>query len=89
MADLIDADFSLHILEALLDDGDEGSRRHQGSIDVGLTDVALYAKGEGRVREAWRKRESLARQTYFDCWGVFFILETKQNVDIPDSCRYL
>lgn len=44
--DLIDADFSLHILQTLLDDGDEGSRGHQGSIDVGLTDVALYAKGE-------------------------------------------
>lgn len=44
--DLIDADFSLHILQALLDDGDEGSRGNQGSIDVGLADVALYAKGE-------------------------------------------
>lgn len=47
VADLIDADFSLHVLQALLDDGDEGSRRHQGSIDVGLTDVALYTEGEG------------------------------------------
>lgn len=47
MADLVDADFSLHVLQALLDDGDEGGRRDQGSIDVGLTDVALYAKGEG------------------------------------------
>lgn len=44
--DLIDADFSLHILQALLDDGDEGSRGHKGSIDVGLADVALYAEGE-------------------------------------------
>lgn len=44
--DLVDADFSLHILQTLLDDGDEGSRGHQGSIDVGLADVALYAKGE-------------------------------------------
>lgn len=45
--DLVDADFSLHILQALLNDGDEGSRGHQRSIDVGLADVALYAKGEG------------------------------------------
>lgn len=44
--DLIDADFSLHVLQALLDDGDEGSRGHQGSIDVGLADMTLYAKGE-------------------------------------------
>lgn len=43
---LIDADFRLHILQALLYNGDEGSRGHQGSIDVGLADVALYAKGE-------------------------------------------
>lgn len=62
MADLIDADFSLHVLQALLDDGDEGSRRHQGSIDVGLTDVALYAKGEGRVREAWQTHSPLAQR---------------------------
>lgn len=52
--DLIDADFSLHVLQALLDDGDEGSRGHQSSINVGLADVALYAKGECRVGEAWR-----------------------------------
>lgn len=44
--DLVDANFSLHILQTLLDDGDEGSRGHQGSIDVGLADVTLYAKGE-------------------------------------------
>ena len=42
--DLVDADFGLHILQALLDDGDERCRGHQGSIDVGLADVALYAK---------------------------------------------
>lgn len=54
-ADLIDADFSLHILQALLDDGDEGCRRNQGSIDVGLAYVALYTKGERWVGEAWRK----------------------------------
>lgn len=44
--DLIDADFSLHILQALLDDTDEGSRGHQSSVDVGLADVRLYAKGK-------------------------------------------
>lgn len=53
--DLVDADFCLHILQALLDYGDEGSRGHQGSIDVWLADVALYAKGESRVGEAWRR----------------------------------
>lgn len=57
--DLIDADFSLHVLQALLDDGDEGSRGHQGSIDIGLADVALYAKGERWVGEAWRRHKHL------------------------------
>lgn len=45
-ADLIYADFSLYVLQALLDDGDEGCRGNQGSIDVGLADVAFYTKGE-------------------------------------------
>lgn len=45
-ADLIDADFSLHVLQALLNDGDERGRGHQGAVNVGLADVALYAKGE-------------------------------------------
>lgn len=45
--DLIDADFSFHVLQALLNDGDESSRGHQCPVDVGLADVALYAKGEG------------------------------------------
>lgn len=57
--DLIDADFSLHILQALLDDRDEGSRGHQGSIDVRLANVALYAKGECRVGEAWWGQDHL------------------------------
>lgn len=57
-ADLIDADFSLHILQAFLDDGDEGSRGHQSSVDVGLADVALYAKGECWVGEACRGKKT-------------------------------
>ncbi len=56
-ANLIDADFSLHILQAFLDDGDEGSRGHQSAVDVGLADVALYAKGERWVGEACRGKE--------------------------------
>lgn len=56
MTDLIDADFCLHVLQALLDDGDKGSRGHQGSIDIRLADVALYAKGERWVWEACVKK---------------------------------
>lgn len=44
MSHLIDADFGLDVLQALLDDADEGSRGNQSTIDVGLTDVTLYAK---------------------------------------------
>lgn len=44
---LIDADFSLNILETLLDDANEGSRRNQSSVDIRLTDMTLYSKGEG------------------------------------------
>lgn len=44
---LIDADFSLNILETLLDDANKGSRRNQSSIDIRLTDVTLYTKREG------------------------------------------
>lgn len=44
---LIDADFSLNILETLLDDANKGSRRDQSSIDIRLTDVTLYTKCEG------------------------------------------
>lgn len=43
---LIDADFSLHVLQALLNDADEGSRGNQSTIDVGLADVTLYTKGK-------------------------------------------
>lgn len=43
---LIDADFCLHVLQALLDDADEGSRGNQSTIDVGLADVTLYAERE-------------------------------------------
>lgn len=43
---LIDADFSLDVLQALLDDADEGSRGNQSTIDVGLADVTLYTKRE-------------------------------------------
>lgn len=59
--DLIDADFSLHVLQPLLDDGDEGSRGHQSSINVGLADVAFYAKGERRVGEAWKRVSIIER----------------------------
>lgn len=41
---LIDADFSLYVLQALLDDADEGSRGNQSTIDVGLADVTLYTE---------------------------------------------
>lgn len=44
MSHLIDADFSLDVLQALLDDADEGSRGNQSTIDVGLADVTLYTK---------------------------------------------
>lgn len=43
---LIDADFSLNILETLLDDANKGSRRNQSSIDIRLTDVTFYTKCE-------------------------------------------
>lgn len=43
---LIDADFGLDVLQALLDDADEGSRGNQSTIDVGLADVTLYTKGK-------------------------------------------
>jgi len=43
---LIDADFCLHILQTLLNNADEGSRGNQSTVDVGLTDVALYTKGK-------------------------------------------
>lgn len=46
MSHLIYADFSLHVLQALLDDADQGSRGNQSTIDVGLANVALYAKGK-------------------------------------------
>lgn len=61
-ADLIYADFSLYVLQALLDDGDKGCRGNQGSIDVGLADVALYTKGECWVGEAWKKHRSFVMQ---------------------------
>lgn len=48
---LIDADLSLHILEPLLQDGDECCRWHQRPVDVALADVALNAECEGRVRK--------------------------------------
>lgn len=51
---LIDADFCLHVLQALLDDADEGSRGNQSTIDVGLADVTLYAKRERWVGEPCR-----------------------------------
>lgn len=43
---LIDADFGLDVLQALLDDADEGSRGNQSTIDVGLADVTLYTERE-------------------------------------------
>ena len=61
--DLVDADLCLHVLQALLNDGDEGSRGHQGSVDIGLADVALYAKGESRVGEAWQTGRGMERGT--------------------------
>lgn len=54
---LIDADFSLNILETLLDDANKGSRRNQSSIDIRLTDVTLYTKCEGWVGEPWKREE--------------------------------
>lgn len=33
---LIDADLSFHILQPLLQDGDEGGRGHQRPVDVGF-----------------------------------------------------
>lgn len=45
-SNLIDTDFGLDILQALLDDTDEGSRGHQSTINVRLTDVTLYTKGK-------------------------------------------
>lgn len=52
---LIDADFCFHVLQALLNDADEGGGGHKSAVDVGLTDVALYAKGKGRVGEPCRR----------------------------------
>jgi len=53
----VDADLGLHILEPLLEDGDERGRWHQRSVDVGLADVALDTEGEGRVGETWEQEK--------------------------------
>ena len=41
---LSDADFGLHILQALLQHGDECPGWNDGAIDSGLVDVALQTK---------------------------------------------
>lgn len=74
-ADLIDADFSLYILQALLDDWDEGCRGNQGSIDVGLADVAFYAKGECWVGEACRNHGSFVTED-----KVKVLMQTVKNL---------
>lgn len=53
---LVDADFGLHILQPFLQDGDERCRGHQSSVDVGLADVALDAKGKRRVGETFKRK---------------------------------
>lgn len=58
---LIDADLGLHILQSLLQDGDEGSRRHQRPVDVGLADVALDTERECRVGKTCSQREQGAK----------------------------
>lgn len=51
-AHLCDADLGLHVLEPLLQHGDEGPRGNHRAVDAGLVDVALQAKRERRVLEA-------------------------------------
>lgn len=53
---LVDTDLGLYILQALLENGDEGGRWHQRPIDVGLADVALNPKCESRVGKTCSKR---------------------------------
>lgn len=77
--DLVDADFRLHVLQPLLDDRDEGSRGHQSSIDVGLADVAFYAKGERRVGEAWKQVSIIERAG----WGSKF--NRAETINLNDS----
>lgn len=61
MSDLSNADFSLCVLQAFHDDVEECSGWNQGSIDVGLTDVALNSKRVRWVHESWNiyKKEIL------------------------------
>lgn len=49
---LVEVRLELHVLEALLDEGDEGTRWHLLSI---LLHVALVAERERRVPETCRK----------------------------------
>lgn len=67
---LVDADLGLHVLKAFLQDGDEGSRRHQSPVDVRLTDVTLDAKRERRVRETCSTK---AKETGFPSTNSHFI----------------
>lgn len=62
---LVDADLGLHILQALLQDGDEGSRRHESPIDVGLAYVALDTERERRVRKTCSKT---GRPAFREAW---------------------
>lgn len=63
---LIDADFSLDVLQALLDDADEGSRGNQSTIDVGLADVTLYTKCKRWVGEPWRGGQRADRDSEWE-----------------------
>lgn len=54
--DLSDADLCFSVLESFLDDAEQSSGRHEGSVDVRLADVALNAEGVRRVRETCNER---------------------------------
>lgn len=62
---LIDADFSLNVLQALLDDADEGSRGNQSTIDVGLADVTFYTKRKRWVGEPWGAAERRGERMFW------------------------
>lgn len=53
---LVHADLGLGVLEALLQHGEQGGRRHHRPIDVRLRDVRLDAERVRRVVEAWEKQ---------------------------------
>lgn len=85
MSDLSNADFSLCVLQAFHDDVEESSRWNQGSIDVGLTDVALNSKCVRRVHKSW----NIYRQEILwdkNCVNVVFFLKiyTCNDLDWED-----